>query len=65
MNLKKSRFRQVVVEIANTNIKTAEAYDIAYRLEELVNSYYAEAGKEDLFNRIARFHIEFERIRLP
>lgn len=53
-------FRQNLVEILNTDVKTAEPFEISARLDKLITKY--EQSDKPLFDKIADFHIEFERI---
>ena len=56
----KSGFRKNLVEILNTLTKTAEPFEIAIRLQELVDDY--NNSTDDLFTRLAKFHVAFETI---
>ncbi|HDR1501560.1 TPA: Fic family protein [Pasteurella multocida] len=53
-------FRQNLAEIQNTDVKTAEPYEIAMRMQNLVDMY--NSSSDDLFTKIAKFHIDFETI---
>lgn len=56
----KTGFRRNLAEIQNTNVKTAEPYEISMRMQNLVDVY--NSSNEDLFTKIAKFHIDFETI---
>lgn len=53
-------FRCNLVEIQNTNVKTAKPFEIIAKLQSLVDNYNSSA--EELFVKLAKFHIEFEKI---
>lgn len=55
-----SGFRQNLAEILNTNVKTAEPFEIQYKLQNLVDKY--NESEADLITKIADFHIQFENI---
>lgn len=53
-------FRFNLAEIQGTDVKTSEPHDIAYRLEKIIDEY--NRSDESFFDRVARFHLEFEKI---
>lgn len=56
----KTGFRTTMVEILNTSTKTAEPFEIALKVQDLVDNY--NNSKETLLKKIAKFHIAFEKI---
>lgn len=54
-------FRTQLVEILNTNVKTAEPFEISLRLEQILKNYHSE-NHQDFLTKLAEFHIAFERI---
>lgn len=56
----KSGFRKNLVDISNTNIKTAEPFEIPLKLENIIKGY--NESEDDLFTKLAKFHMKFEKI---
>lgn len=58
-------FRTQLVEILNTDVKTAEPFEISLRLEQILENYHRKdenKDEQDFFYKLAEFHIAFERI---
>ncbi|MBN6059364.1 Fic family protein [Aggregatibacter actinomycetemcomitans] len=53
-------FRFNLAEIQGTDVKTSEPHDIVFRLKQIINEYHHSSAP--LFERIAKFHLEFERL---